>query len=171
MPITRDNLLVTSEKIKIEELIKIGKGKKIYSGAISNEIKEKLDKESIEYVDMLERDDVAIMNAIPTAEGAIQIAMEMTDFTLHESNCMILGYGNIGKVLAKMLSGIGANVFCEARKEKDLANIKTMRYNCIRLEDLSKHLENMDVIFNTIPFVILVKKNLIKKKKDGILMN
>ena len=44
-------------------------------------------------------------------------------------------------------------------------------FRSIRLEDLSKHLENMDVIFNTIPFVILDEKNLIKIKKDCIIID
>ncbi len=171
IPFTRDNEYINTENIKIDYLIDKSKGKKIYSGALSKEIKEKFEANEIEYTDMLLLDEVTIMNAIPTAEGAIQIAMEMTDFTLHESNCLVLGYGNIGKILSKMLSGLGANVFCEARKPKDLANIRLMRYNCIRLEELSKSLNRMDVIFNTIPFIILDEKKLKKIRKNCIIID
>ena len=160
MPLTRDNEYITSEEIKIDELFSKIRGKKLYTGGISKEVELKCIENNIQYIDMLKIEEVTIMNAIPSAEGAIQIAMEMTDFTLHESNCLILGYGNIGKVLARILTGLGANVFCEARSEKDLANIKSMRYNCIRLEELSRNLNKMNVIFNTVPSIILDEKKL-----------
>lgn len=50
--------------------------------------------------------------------------MNMTNFTLHKSNVLVMGYGNIGKVLSKMLCGIGANVYCEARNKKILHLLK-----------------------------------------------
>ena len=45
-----------------------------------------------------------------------------------------------------MLSGIGANVYCEARKNVDLAWIKAYGYNPIHLNDLEKHLNKFDII-------------------------
>lgn len=92
--------------------------------------------------------------------------MEMTDFTLHGSNVLVMGFGKIGKILSKMLSGIGAKVYCEARKEKDIAMIRAMGYNYVRLNDLDEVLPKMDVIFNTIPFVILDSDKLDLLKKE-----
>ena len=40
-------------------------------------------------LEMAEIDEIAILNSIPTAEGAIQVAMENTDFTLHDSHCWV----------------------------------------------------------------------------------
>ena len=49
------------------------------------------------------------------------------------------GFGRIGKVLAKMLNGIGANVWCEARREEDLAWIKAYGYKGIHLDKLNEN--------------------------------
>ena len=106
-----------------------------------------------------------------TAEGAIFEAIKNTNFTLHSSNTLILGYGKIGKVLAKMLQGVGANVYCEARKKEDLAFIKAMGYNSISLDVLDNCLKDMDVIFNTIPSMILDEKRLKKLKKTCVIID
>jgi dipicolinate synthase subunit A len=109
------------------------------------------------------------MNAIPTAEGAIQIAMEELPFTIHASNILVMGYGRIGKTLSKMLNGIGANVYIEARKFSDLASIRSFGYNEVHISELPVYLCKMDIIFNTIPFVIL-NEELLKSIKSTCLI-
>ncbi|MDF2987058.1 MAG: phosphoglycerate dehydrogenase-like oxidoreductase [Eubacterium sp.] len=81
--------------------------------------------------------------------------MEEMPITLHNSNALILGYGRIGKALAKMLQGIGANVFVEARKYADIAWIKAYGYKPVSLTELSQTVKDMNVIFNTIPSIVL----------------
>lgn len=98
---------------------------------------------------------VRIANAIPTAEGAIQYAMQNSEITLNDSKCLILGFGRCGKILAHKLKGIGARVYVEARSTQDLAYISTYDYIPIPLYDLKKHLWKFDFIFNTIPVPIL----------------
>ncbi len=86
--------------------------------------------------------------------------MEETTRTVHGSNVLVMGFGRIGKVLANMLDGIGAKVYCEARKDEDIAWIKAYGYNPIHLNDLNEHLGMFDVIINTIPFQVLDKDRL-----------
>ncbi len=56
-------------------------------------------------VELLELDDVAIYNSIPTAEGAVMMAIQNTDITIHGANCMVLGLGRTGMTLARTLQG------------------------------------------------------------------
>ena len=114
----------------------------------------------------MEYEEFSVMNAIATSEGAIKKAIEMTDITLNNSNILILGYGRIGKILAQNLSGFGANIYCEARKKKDIALIKSMGYNEVDLKDLDNVLPQIDIIFNTIPSMMLDKDRLDLLKKD-----
>ena len=67
--------------------------------------------------------------------------MEETQRTLHGSNVLVMGFGRIGKVLAKMLDGIGAKVYCEARKNEDISWIKAYGYNPIHLNDLDENVK------------------------------
>lgn len=168
MPFSKDDIKVNGEILECEELIEALKdtNKVLFSGAISQEMKKKLEANNVCYHDLLSMENVAILNAIPTSEGAIQVAMEITDFTIHNSNVMVLGYGRIGKVLSHMLSGLGAHVYCEARKEKDIALMNALGYNSVRIQDLDSYLPKMDIIFNTIPVKILTSEKLELLKRN-----
>lgn len=166
------NAIYTDEKILVEDIFKIAKNKKIITGNITNEIKEYIKTENNnEIIDILKFEELTILNSIPTAEGAIQIAMEKSLITLHNSKCLVLGFGRIGKILAKMLLGIGAQVYCEARKEQDIAWIKSYGYNAIQLNDLDNNLGDFDFIFNTIPYLILDKSRLSLIKSECLLID
>ena len=43
---------------------------------------------------------------MPTAEGAIQLAMEELPITLHGARVLVIGYGRLGRVLADRLAGL-----------------------------------------------------------------
>ena len=66
---------------------------------------------------------------------------------------------------------MGANVFCEARKMEDLAWITTYGYNKIPLKNLSENLSKFDIIFNTIPNIILDAEKLKLIKKSTLIID
>lgn len=175
IPFSKDgknvNARYSKSNIEIEEMFKNLKYKTIIAGPFKNEIIDLAKKSNIELVDIMKNEELTILNVIPTAEGAIQVAMEESLETLHGSNVLILGFGRIGKVLSKMLLGIGANVYCEARKKEDLAFIEAYGYNKIDLKDLNKHLHEFKFIFNTIPYLILDKERLDLINKDAIIID
>ncbi len=172
VPMTNDSEFLSApfseEKIIIDDLISemSHKNKMFFAGNLSNKIIEKLQEGEIEYIDLLKREELVVLNTIATAEGTIQIAMENTTRTIHGSKILIMGFGRVGKVLAKMLDGIGAKVSCEARKNSDIAWIKAYGYNPIHLSELDNELGNYDLIINTIPFQILDEEKLKKVKKE-----
>lgn len=172
IPLSKDgnfvNAPMSDVKLSLEELHQKAKGKKFMAGKIPEMIKK---DESIETYDFLEIEEYAIRNAIATAEGAIQIAMEEYPKTLSGSNILVMGFGRIGKVLSKMLQGIGANVFCEARKSEDLAYIQAYGYTPIHLKNLNENLGKFDIIFNNIPVPILDQKRLDLLKKDVLIID
>lgn len=164
IPFTRDGKYITGEDILCDDLISTSQNKIIFTGALSDTFKEKFEK--CRCYDLMSYENVAIKNAIPTAEGAIYEAIALSNKTIFDSNCLVLGFGRIGKILSKMLQGIGANVFCEARKQIDLSYIESYGYNAVELSFLDDVLCNMDYIFNTIPSMIIDKKRLEMLKKD-----
>jgi dipicolinate synthase subunit A len=82
-----------------------------------------------------------------------------------------MGFGRIGKVLAKMLSGLGAEVYCEARRDDDLAWIKVYGYKPIHLMNLDSYLDKFDIIINTIPFQVLDDEKLDLVRKDVVIID
>ena len=155
--------------VELEDFIEALKGKYLIAGNIG--IKEELDNNQIQFTDLLKREEFSVLNTIATAEGTIQIAMEETQRTVHGTNTLVMGFGRIGKVLAKMLSGIGANVYCEARKDEDISWIKAYGYNPIHLNNLNENLGKFDIIINTIPFQLLDSEKLDLVKKDAIIID
>lgn len=166
IPFTKDNKYLytpfSNEKIEIKSLLEIIRNKKLFAGSINESIKEYAVTKNIEIIDLMEMEAFTILNVIPTVEGAIKIAIEKTEITLNGANCLILGFGRIGKLLAKVLDSFGAEVYCVARKESDISWIKAYGYNPINLYDLEKKINNKkyDLIFNTIPHIIIDAKKL-----------
>lgn len=165
------NATFSNEEILLTNFTKELNGKRFIAGAIKENVYELLKDKNVEIIDILKREELSVLNSISTAEGAIQIAMENTEITLSGSNILILGFGRIGKVLAKMLDGIGANVYCEARKPQDLAWIQAFGYTTIDLKNLNQNLDKFDVIMNTIPSVVLDESNLDKVKQDCLIID
>lgn len=175
MPFSSNNMEVNTplsdHKIAIEELVNNLVGKILIAGSIKNELIEQLKSKKIKLFDLLDREELAILNAISTSEGAIQIAMENTLHTLHGSEILVLGFGRIGKVLAKMLTAIGAKVTCAARKHSDIAWIKTYGYNPVTFDNLNETLKQYDIIMNTVPKMVLDKDRLIKLKQECLIID
>lgn len=176
LPCSNDNETVNApfhpEKININEVFKIMKKNQLFiAGRISDKIIHLAGVYNVYCTDILEREEMAVLNAIPTAEGAIQIAMEEMPITLHDCRALILGFGRIGKMLAKMLQGIGVKVFIEARKYSDIAWIKSYSFKPVYINELGDYIGQMDVVFNTVPHIMLDANMLGKLKNDCLVID
>ncbi|MBQ9516046.1 MAG: dipicolinate synthase subunit DpsA [Ruminococcus sp.] len=104
------------------------------------------------------REEFAVQNAVLTAEGAIEMILRFYENSLNGANVLILGYGRIGKVLARYLSAFGAEVTVAARKPRDRAWIKAFGMNTC---DYSlKELSEYQIIINTVPAMVLDHKQI-----------
>lgn len=182
MPLSRDNKNIYSplskKTISLKKLKEISEGKKLIAGKIPEDFEnnnENIDKniqlKEIKCYDILKDEVTTILNTIPTAEGAIQIAMEETDYTITNMKALVIGFGRVGKTLANMLKNLGLDVYCEARKETDLAWIRAYGYKPVPLEKMKNNLCKMDIIFNTVPYQILDKSTLILINKNTLIID
>lgn len=150
-----------SEKaISIRELMNEINAKVFIAGSISPEVYEMANDEYVEIIDIMKREELAVLNTIATAEGAIQLAIENTNKILHSSEVLILGFGRTGKVLARKLAGLSVKVTCAARKDEDLAWIKAYGHNTTNINTLGENLGKFDIIINTVPHMVLTEKRL-----------
>lgn len=165
------NTPFSENKVTIDELLNNLEGKTFIAGGIRQEVYDKANERNITILDILKREELAVLNAISTAEGALQIAINETPKNIHGNNVLVLGFGRIGKVLSKMLDGIGAKVACEARKTTDLAWIKAYGYEPINLIELKENINKYDIIINTIPYIVLDRQMLQEVKKDALIID
>ncbi len=96
-------------------------------------------------------EDLMLLRAPAIAEGAIRVAIEHTDVTLHHSPCLVVGFGKIGPTLAQTLQGLKAHVTVAARNPVQRARAWAMGCEAIPLEQLPDVLGRMAVVFNTAP--------------------
>jgi len=122
-------------------------------------------------IDYYDREELAILNTIPTAEGAIQIAMEELPITIHSAKCLVTGYGRVSKMLCLDLKSLGANVTACVRRYSDIAWIKTMGYEALHMSKLAEIINRFDVVFNTVPAVVLTEAVLSNVKRDCLVID
>ncbi|MBU4532882.1 MAG: dipicolinate synthase subunit DpsA [Eubacteriales bacterium] len=106
-------------------------------------------------VELSSIDEFAIWNSIPSAEGAIQLAMEQLPITIHGSRSFVVGLGRTGATLARMLTGIGAKTTVVARRLETIARAGEMGFETAFFSDLPEIIGGADIIFNTVPAMVL----------------
>ncbi len=101
-------------------------------------------------IDYLKLDSFCLLNAVPTAEGAIARAIYDTDFCLWKSRVLVCGFGRVGKVLAQRLKALQCDLTVSARKSHDFAMLDAMGVKHIHTDEVSAHTTEFDIIFNTV---------------------
>lgn len=166
------NMPFSENKISLDTLTdKINPTSIVFGGRISENLANAFEKRGIVFRDYMLREELAVKNAIPTAEGAIEIAMSQTPFVLHGSKCLVLGYGRIGKILSQMLCGLGAQTYVEARKFADLAMIEGHGCEPLHLCELAKRIGEFDIVFNTVPSMLLSESVLENMNKHTLIID
>lgn len=159
-----------SGSVSFRELLqKLPKNCFVLGGMLHENIKKQLAEKEIFCADYFTREEFAVKNAVPTAEGAIEAALRETPFTLHDASCLITGFGRIAKLLTARLQGFGAKVSVCARKVSDLAWIEAIGCESIEMKQLKENLPRYDLVFNTVPHTILTE-DLLHCVKDNCLL-
>ena len=179
IPLSKDNININmplniyGKESKIDEALKVMNNKLIFTGSVSSEILRKFKLYNIEILDIMKNEEFAVLNAIPTAEETIRIIIDNTKKVLHNTNCLIMGYGRIGKVLAKKLNALSVKVECLVSDNIEKTWCRVEGYNYIEFENIknkSDLLKKYDIIINTIPKIILTDE-LKEIRKDTLIID
>ncbi|QNK54812.1 MULTISPECIES: dipicolinate synthase subunit DpsA [Paenibacillus] len=127
----------------------------VYTGMAKPYLKQLCGQYGLKLVELFDRDDVAIYNSIPTAEGALMMAIQNTDITIHGSRSMVLGFGRTGFTMARALHGLGAKVKVGVRRSEHFARAAEMGFEPFYTGALLHNAGNIDLLFNTIPTMIV----------------
>ncbi|ABO66501.1 MULTISPECIES: dipicolinic acid synthetase subunit A [Geobacillus] len=143
----------------------------IYSGISNSYLDDLVRKTGRKHVQLFERDDVAIYNSIPTAEGTIMMVIQHTDFTIHGSHVAVLGLGRVGMTVARTFAALGAKVKVGARRSEHLARITEMGLVPFHLNDLEKEVRDIDICINTIPHLIVTASVIAKMPAHTLIID
>ncbi len=166
LPATRDNIHLSAQNVKIAlaEIVRLAKKNNslLLGGMLPEETVKTCDALGVEVCDYYKSESLKRKNALPSAEGALMIAMEHTDVTVKGMRALITGYGRIGSLLANMLDKLGAEVTVAARRDETLCEISMRGIRAVRIDSdgcaLEEAANNCQVIFNTVPGVIFTEK-------------
>ena len=111
-------------------------------------------------IDLLQNNRYLSENAAITAHCALCIAMENLPVTLTGCKVLVVGWGRIGKCLARLLRLLGADVTIAARADADRALAGAFGYRTMDIREEEPALSEFRVIYNTAPAMVLTKKKL-----------
>ena len=129
------------------------------------------ERRGLALIDYMRREPLAVANASATAEAALQVTMEHLEEALAGKECLILGFGRIGKLLAHRLQGLSARVTVAARRREDRAWIRAYGYEALDIHTLSGNLSKFEIVYNTIPAPVLDQTPLAELPPDCLLID
>ena len=146
-------------------------GQIVCGGRIDPDTRRQLEEREATVRDYFAREELAVANAVPTAEGAIQIAMEELPITIHGARVLIIGYGRLGKLAAHRFAALGARVSVAARKYEQLAWARAFGYGTEHVGQLAGWLCGYDLVVNTVPARVLGEAELADLKGECLVID
>lgn len=134
------------------------RGTRVYGGGLSP-LRQALLDCGAEPVELFGTEPLTTHNAVPTAEGAIALAVLHSPYRLHGAPCLVIGYGHIGRVLANKLHGLSARVTVAARRPSDRATAEAFG---LEADETGRYARGLayHFVFNTVPAPVLTQDQL-----------
>ena len=104
-------------------------------------------------LDLLREEQYLAENAALTADCALRLLGEHLPVAFRDCPILIIGWGRIGKCLARILKELGAKVYVAARKPSDLGMLTAFGYGAVEIGDIQP--KNYRAIINTAPVPVL----------------
>lgn len=123
---------------------------RLFGGGVSEQLAQQAAQRGLHIEDCYRQQELAEYNAVPAAEGAIQLAMEELPVTIDGSRALVTGCGRVGKALARRLALLGAKVTVAARRPEARAWARCNGCKAVPIEEMTAA-GDFDVIFNTVP--------------------
>ena len=140
-------------------------------GMLPKPVWEKAQDMDVQVIKTATLDQIAIPNAIPTAEGAIEIAIREREETIFSSKVLLIGLGRVGRTLGRRLLALGARVYGTARDETSLAWAQEMGIEVFSVEEMGKYISEMELIINSAPAEVLTREFLEKLKAEALIID
>lgn len=160
---------VTRGPVFSQLLSRVSPGMQVFGGKLGEQ-GELLAEKGCKVTDYFLDEGLTAENAAITAEGAVQLAMSSLPVTLRGSQALVIGWGRIGQLLCRYLSGLGCEVTATARKKRDLAMIEALGYTADETGVYRKGLSRYRVIFNTVPAPVMDAKQVAETWPDCLLV-
>ena len=111
-------------------------------------------------IDLWEDETLLKDNARLTAEGAVAAALRAGTLAMRDTRCLVVGWGRVGRVLAELLVGMGADVTVASRSQAHRNRAVERGARAVDTERLETALAGVRLICNTAPGLVLDRERL-----------
>ena len=166
-------LLESREGLRMERLFCAAPDKLWLVGRLGETLRGRADRERIQWIDYFDSEILQLKNALPTAEGAIEIAMRELPIVLDGTRVAVIGYGRIGEVLSAKLGALGARVTVYARRSAVGTRAELAGHSFREIPKERNLVFDTDarVIFNTVPSRLFERSTLQMLPKNCLLID
>ena len=164
------NAPLISQKIPLEAVFQaLSPGQLLFGGRADGDCQRLAAERGTSILDYTRREEFAVANAVPTAEGAVQLALEELDCTIQGARVLVLGFGRVGTVTAQRFRALGAEVTVAARRQEALAWARVLGFAPAALG--TEPLEAFRLVVNTIPAPVLDAARLRRLAPDCVVLD
>lgn len=173
MPVSDDGVFVNAlqGRISLEALAACVRPDGVVCGGKFGKAAEIFRKANLPTADYFESEELTVLNAVPTAEGALEILLSELPCTICGSRMLILGYGRIASRLASSLCALGADVTVAARDPVQRTWAELSGCSALPLADVPAHAAEFQVICNTIPAKVITAEVLRRMQADALILD
>ena len=165
-------LPLDESRTPLAELLRAAKpGAVALGGRLSAQAKTIAQQAGVELVDYYARPELAIYNAIPTAEGCIGILMKERSRTLWGSSILLTGFGPVGQALGVRLAALGAQVTAAARRPAQRALAESFGLRSVPIDRLGQIAPAFDTVVNTVPAPVLSEAVLARLRPQSFIVD
>ncbi len=165
-------LPLDAARTPLAELLRAARpGALALGGMLSEEAKAIAAEAGVELVDYFAREELAIRNAIPTAEGCIGVLLAQRKRTLWGSAVLLLGFGPVGQAVGTRLAALGAQVTVAARRPAQRAQAESLGMRGAELSRLAQLAPAFDTVVNTIPAQVLTAPVLARLRPGSLIVD
>lgn len=140
-----------------------------FAGLATPEIRAAADAVGVHVHDYDSDRELMLLRAPAIVEGTLQEAIAATDVTIHNAEVVVVGFGNIGRLLARTLRAVGARVHVAARDRTQRAAAYADGLRPLTLEELPALSPSLDMVFSTVPAQV-VNRAVLERLRPGSLV-
>ena len=158
LPISKDGVYLTSVvpmKETIDDIISLlDSSHSVFGGLVSKAVETRFNRSGIKLYDYFRREEVSVMNAVPTVQGILKAIIDNIDYTINSSECAVFGYGKIATVTADALKSLGAHVTVCTRKHGDAARAQIKGFETCFIKEFNDIADKFNIIVTFITEIV-----------------
>lgn len=149
----------------------------VLGGRLPDFLVRSAEEKELKIYDYYDSEELKIKNAMPTAEGAVSIAMREMERTVNGCHAAVIGYGRVGGTTAGLLHSMGADVTVAARRKSDLARAGICGMRQLHIDPgktmcgMASLAHGYDLIINTVPARLLSGEILHRMSPETVIID